>query len=352
MQFKTYFLKNILHKYTFGGILDNIDIRIRKAGKKRLMKPKIFIDGKEGTTGIQIYERLGNRKDIELLVLPDEERKDLLRRKEMINEAEVVFLCLPDDAARESVSLVENDWTKIIDASTAHRTDSQWVYGFPELSLEQRSAIAETKRLANPGCHATGFISIVGALVRMGVLPEDYPLTCHSLTGYSGGGKKMIAEYEGENRSDALNATRIYGIGLNHKHIPEMMYMSGMKRKPVFCPILGDYYAGMATVIPLQNDLLKGELKAKDIHEMMAEYYKDAHFVEVTPFMGEGRIDSRGFIESNACIGTNRLEILVCGNQEQTMIVSRFDNLGKGASGAAVQNMNIMLGLDEKTGLE
>lgn len=316
------------------------------------MKPKIFIDGKEGTTGIQIYERLGGREDIVLLTLPEEERKDVERRREKINEADIVFLCLPDDAARESVGLLKNDRTKIIDASTAHRTDPGWVYGFPELSSEQRKAIAKTKRLANPGCHATGFISIVGPLVNMGILPKDYPLTCHSLTGYSGGGKKMIAEYEDEGRPGAFEAARIYGIGLTHKHLPEMMYMTGLARKPVFCPILGDYYAGMATVIPLQNDLLKGNPSAKEIHEMLAGYYETAHFVKVTPFMGRGVIDSPGYIESNACAGSNRLELIVCGNEEQTLIVSRFDNLGKGASGAAVQNMNIMLGLDERTGLE
>lgn len=310
------------------------------------MKPKIFIDGKEGTTGLQIFERLGGRRDIELLLLAEEYRKDVARRKEMINSADLVFLCLPDAAAKESVALIDNPEVKVIDASTAHRTDESWVYGFPELSKAQEERIRVSKRTANPGCHATGFISLAAPLTMEGILPKDYPLSCHSLTGYSGGGKKLIEEYEGERSDLRLNSCREYAISLSHKHIPEMVAVAQLERKPLFFPIIGDYYSGMTTTIGLHNELLTGSMNAKRIHEFLSDYYEGKKYVRVLPFEGKGEIDSRGILESNRNIGTNYLDIVVSGNEEQTLLAAMFDNLGKGASGAAVQNMELMLGLE------
>lgn len=309
------------------------------------MKPKIFIDGKEGTTGLQIFDRLSGRTDIELRFLDDSLRKDTEARREMINSSDLVFLCLPDQAAREAVSLVENPDVKVIDASTAHRTDPDWVYGFPELNREQEKLIRESKRVANPGCHATGFISISSPLIQKGILPADYPLSCHSLTGYSGGGKKMIAEYESERVDKRLDSCREYAITLAHKHIPEMMAVAGLKRKPLFFPIIGDYHSGMTSTIGLFNEMLKGNPTPEEIHEALADHYSGCEYVRVLPFGGENEIDPRGILESNRNVGTNYLDIVVSGNREQTLIASMFDNLGKGASGAATQNMEIMLGL-------
>jgi len=309
------------------------------------MKPKIYIDGREGTTGLQIYERLGNRDDIELLLIDDALRKDVNERKKFINMADVVFLCLPDAAAIEAVSLIENDNVKVIDASTAHRTNPNWAYGFPELSKSQRDVIKNSKRIANPGCHATGFISTVYPLISLGILPKDYPLTCFSLTGYSGGGKKMIAQYESDDKSSDLYSPKIYGLSLKHKHLPEMTAVTGLETAPVFCPIVDDYYKGMATSITLHNDKLCKKMSSSDIREALAEYYAGEEFISVAPFTDSG------MLESNYNIGTNNLEITVCGSGSQTLITARFDNLGKGASGAAVQNMNILLGVPENTGL-
>ena len=310
------------------------------------MKPKIFIDGKEGTTGLQIYERLGGRTDIELMTLAEELRKDTEARRDMINKADLVFLCLPDDAAREAVKLVEDSKVRIIDASTAHRTDPEWVYGYPELCREQADRIRGSKRIANPGCHATGFISLTAPLVMEGILPADYPVSCHSLTGYSGGGKKLIQEYEGERTDRRLSSCREYAISLSHKHIPEMMAVTGLRRKPLFFPIIGDYYAGMTTTVGLHNELLGKKMTAVQIHEFLSEYYAGQKYVRVLHFAGEGNIDPRGILESNRNVGTNYLDIVVSGNEEQTLMASMFDNLGKGASGAAVQNMELMLGLE------
>ncbi|ETP72699.1 N-acetyl-gamma-glutamyl-phosphate reductase, uncommon form [Lachnospiraceae bacterium JC7] len=310
------------------------------------MKTKIYIDGQSGTTGLQIYDRIGKREDLELLRIPEEKRHDTEERKKYLNSADIVFLCLPDDGAREAVSLIDNASVRVIDASTAHRTNDDWVYGFPELSKEQREAIRTGKRIANPGCHATGFISVTAPLVRMGILPVDYPVTCYSLTGYSGGGKKMIQDYEAEGRSELLSAPGIYGLNLKHKHIPEMQKMTGLSHAPVFMPVVDDYYKGMATTIMLQNRLLNGAPTAEDICEKLKEYYKDEHFVNVVPF---GENDSK--LYANKLAGTNELQIVVCGYEDQTSVTALFDNLGKGASGAAVQNMNIMLGLPENTGL-
>lgn len=311
------------------------------------MKTKVYIDGQSGTTGLQIYDRIGQREDLELLRIPEELRHDPDERKKYLNSADIVFLCLPDEGAREAVSFIENPDVRVIDASTAHRTNPDWTYGYPELSKAQREAIRTSKRVTNPGCHATGFISTTAPLVAMGVIPKDYPMSCYSLTGYSGGGKKMIAEYEAEGRSELLDAPGIYGLNLHHKHLPEMQAVTGLAYLPVFMPVVDDYYKGMATTIMLQNRLLPGQPSAEEICAKLADYYRDEHFVSVVPF---GENDSK--LYANKLAGTNRLEIVVCGHEEQTTVTALFDNLGKGASGAAVQNMNIMLGLPEETGLE
>lgn len=310
------------------------------------MKPVIYIDGKEGTTGLQIFERLGSREDIDLILIDEDKRKDTEERKKFINAADIVFLCLPDAAAREAVALCDNPNTRFIDASTAHRTHPDWDYGFPELSAAHRDAIIHSKRVANPGCHASGFISSVYPLVKLGIVPADYPLTCSSLTGYSGGGKKLIAEYEDENRDPRHDSHRIYGLTLKHKHLPEMTHVCGLKAAPVFVPILGDFYKGMASTIMLHNKLLPGKPTAQDIHAALANYYAGQQMVSVAPFGGEEPV-----IYANTLAGHDSLKLIVCGHEEQTIVTALFDNLGKGASGAAVQNMNLMLGFDETTGL-
>lgn len=310
-------------------------------------KTKVYIDGQSGTTGLQIYDRIGQRDDLELLRIDEEKRHDVEERRRFINAADIVFLCLPDDGAREAVSLVENPDTCVIDASTAHRTAPGWTYGFPELSPEQRAAIASSKRIANPGCHATGLISTTAPLVRMGILPADYPVACYSLTGYSGGGRKMIAAYEADGRDQALDSPGIYGLTLSHKHLPEMQKVCGLAFPPVFMPVVDDYYKGMATTIMLQSRLLPGAPSAAEVCARLQEYYAGEHFVNVLPYE-----ESPATLYANALAGTNRLDIKVCGNDERVSITALFDNLGKGASGAAVQNMNIVLGLDETAGLE
>lgn len=308
------------------------------------MAYKVFIDGREGTTGLQIFERLSARKDIRLISLPEEKRKDPSARKECMDRADLVFLCLPDAAAKEAVGLCGNPETKIIDASTAHRTAPGWVYGFPELSAELRKKISESKRIANPGCHASGFISLVYPLVKSGVLPPDYPLVAHSVTGYSGGGKKMIARYEAPGRESELDSPRQYGLTLNHKHLPEMTAVCGLSRVPVFDPIVADYYCGMCVAVPLYADLLKTRCTPASLREFYREFYAEAKLVGVD----DGEYD---FLGANRLAGTNRMEIFVGGNEERILLCSRFDNLGKGAAGAAVQNMNLALGLEETTSL-
>ena len=310
------------------------------------MKPKVYIDGKEGTTGLQIYERLGSREDIELLLIDEDKRKDTEERRKFLNAADIVFLCLPDAAAKEAVTLIDNPNTKVIDASTAHRTADGWVYGFAELLPGQRQRIKFSKRVANPGCHATGFLAGAAPLVHMDILPKDYPLTCWSLTGYSGGGKKLIAEYEDENRNELLSSPAPYALGLKHKHLPEMKTIAGLEYPPVFLPVLGDIYKGMTTTIMLQNRLLKGTPSAQDISELLSNYYQDQQLVKVAPF---GTAGARHY--TNQLAGKDYLLITVTGHEDQTLITAQFDNLGKGASGAAVQNMNIMLGFEETAGL-
>ncbi len=304
------------------------------------MKPKVFIDGREGTTGLQIYDRLAGREDIELLLIGEAKRKDPAERKKLLNAADLAFLCLPDAAAREAVSLIENDHTRVIDCSTAHRTAEGWAYGFAELSAERREAIRTAKRVANPGCHATGFISIVYPLVRMGLLPRDAALSCFSLTGYSGGGKKMIAQYEGE-RSPELDSPRIYGLSQEHKHLPEMQKVCGLTVPPVFSPVVADYYKGMATTVPLFLD-------REALLAALTKYYQgsgNSRMVRVRAAW-EGPM-----LAANTMAGCDGLYLFVQGNRERSTVTALFDNLGKGASGAAVQNMNLMLGFDETKGL-
>ena len=311
------------------------------------LKPKVYIDGQSGTTGLQIRERLEKRSDIELLRIDEDKRHDSAERKKFLNAADVTFLCLPDDGAREAAAMVENPDTCIIDASTAHRTAEGWTYGFPELSGEQRAAIQASRRIANPGCHATGLISSTAPLVRMGILPADYPLTCFSLTGYSGGGKKMIAEYEAPERDERLASGRLYALTQKHKHLPEMVKVCGLAHPPVFVPVVEDFYKGMATTILLQSALLAKPVTGQELRDALAEYYAGQRFVSVAPYGGDEPV-----LFASALAGTNRLRLAVAGNDEQITVTALFDNLGKGASGAAVQNMNLVLGFDEGAGLE
>ena len=301
---------------------------------------KVFIDGSAGTTGLRIREMLGKREDISLIALPEQLRKDVAARRDAINGADAVFLCLPDDAAREAVGLVENENTVVIDASTAHRTSPGWAYGFPELSASHRAAIVNGKRIANPGCYASGFLALVYPLVAAGVLPKDYPLVCHAVSGYSGAGKKGIAEYEAENRPESYDTPRLYALTLSHKHLPEMQAVCGLTRTPVFNPYVCDYYCGMTVNVPLFSDLLAKKVSVADVKELLRVHYAGAHFVT----LGE---EPSGYVSANTLNGTNRMELLVNGNEDRILLTARFDNLGKGASGAAIQNMNLALGLDE-----
>ncbi len=303
------------------------------------MKPKIYIDGKDGTTGLQIYDRLGGREDIELLLIDPAKRKDVAERKKLINEADLVFLCLPDGAAKESVSLIENSTTRVIDASTAHRTNPDWVYGFAELKAGQKEAIVTAKRVANPGCHATGMIAIVAPLVEAGLLPKDALLSCFSLTGYSGGGNGMIAQYEGERRDVALDSGKLYGLTQQHKHLPEVQTLCGLAHPPVFTPIVEPFYKGMATTIPFHMCQLTGEGTLEQVWNTLNNHYQGSTFVTVVPL---GTTDA---MYANQMAGEDSLTLVVAGNDARFTITSLFDNLGKGASGAAVQNMNLMLGL-------
>ena len=313
-----------------------------------MSKPKIYIDGKEGTTGLQIYERLGKRDDVELLLIDEDKRKDTEERRKFLNAADIVFLCLPDAAAKEAVTLIENDHTRVIDASTAHRTDPDWDYGFAELSKLHRAQICESMRVSNPGCHATGFIAPVAPLVELGIIPKAAHLNVTSLTGYSGGGKKMIAEYEAERTNKALNAPRPYGLALHHKHLPEMAAVTGLDTAPNFVPVVADYYAGMETMIPL--DVTALDVSALQVASALAGYYAGQPMIKVHPLC-EGT--DGGFLAANKLAGKDTLEIYCLANPDGTrmQLISLFDNLGKGSSGAAVQCMNLMLGLEETKGL-
>ena len=298
---------------------------------------KVFIDGSAGTTGLRIQERLESRADLTLVTLPEELRKDPAARREALRQADIAFLCLPDDSARESVALAEGSDVAIIDTSTAHRTAPGWTYGFPELS-GMRELIASSRRIANPGCHATGFIALVRPLVQRGLLLPQASLSCFSLTGYSGGGKKMIAEYTSADRSSLLDAPRLYGLSQNHKHLPEMAALCSLDFPPIFCPVVGDFYSGMEVVVPLRG------FERERVLAVYRDYYQSG-LVRVC------ESEEGGFLSACAMSGRDDLIIEVCGNDERLTVVARFDNLGKGASGAAIQNMNLLLGLPEETGL-
>ncbi len=303
---------------------------------------KVFIDGSAGTTGLRIFDRLKDRPELELMTLPAELRKDPNARRDAINGADVAFFCLPDAAAVESAALVESGHVAVIDTSTAHRVNPDWEYGFAELG-DRREKIQNTKRVANPGCHASGFIVLIEPLVRAGLLNPDAALTCFSVTGYSGGGKAMIAEYEAPERAEKYDAPRQYGLPQQHKHLKEMVQISGLETAPVFCPIVADYYSGMCVTVPVF---------AKDLNGTMADVkalYRDCYHGPIVHYREAA--DDDGLAGANALSGRDDMEVLVAGNEERMLLISRFDNLGKGASGAAIQNMNLLLGLEETTGL-
>ena len=312
------------------------------------MKYKVFIDGSAGTTGLRIADRLAKRPELELLHIPETGRKDLARRAETINAADLAFLCLPDAASREVAPLIDSR-VKVLDTSTAFRTAPGWVYGFPELH-GQREKLRAANRVAVPGCHASGFIALARPLVELGLAPAGYPFVCHSLTGYSGGGKKMIAEYEDGQRPALYSTPRAYGLTLHHKHLPEMQAVPGLTAPPIFCPIVDDYYAGMEVAVPLRMELLGGVTPAQ-VAEALAGYYAGEAMVAVHPL---GQLPLDGMLAAGALAGSDRMELypLASPDGSQMVLVSLFDNLGKGSSGAAVQCMNILLGLDETAGLE
>ena len=311
---------------------------------------KVYIDGQSGTTGLRINERLSKRNDIEILKISEDKRHDTVERKKYINSADVVFLCLPDDAAIDAVKLCENENTVIIDASTAHRTNKDWAYGFPELSNEFFNKIKNSKRIANPGCYASGFISIAYPLVKMGIAPSDYPFSANAISGYSGAGKNGIKQYEDKERSSEFDAPRIYAMSMAHKHLPEMQVIAGLKDKPLFNPYVCDFYEGMLVTIPLYTKLLNKKYSVEEIHDKFAEYYKGQDFVRVMPLKEKGTDD--GYLSASHLAGKDYMEIYIAGNEDRINITCALDNLGKGASGAAIESMNIVLGLDPKTGLE
>ena len=304
---------------------------------------KVFIDGSAGTTGLRIFERLVGRDDVELLILPEEKRKDSAARKEMLNKADVVFLCLPDDAAREAAAMVDNPNTVVIDASTAHRTLPDWAYGFPELSKGHEDKLLKSKRIANPGCHASGFIALVYPLIEAGLLDKETLLTCHSITGYSGGGKKMIAEYESADRNPLLDAPRQYGLTQQHKHLKEMKAITGLDNAPMFSPIVSDFYSGMTVTVPLFASQIKGS--AEDIKTV----YKAKYNGEIVRY--QENADEGGFISGAALSGKDSMVVTVAGNDERILLVACYDNLGKGASGAAIECMNLVIGAKRTKGL-
>lgn len=306
---------------------------------------KVFIDGKAGTTGLRIYDRLSQRDDIELLTLSDEQRKDINARKQMLNCCDIAFLCLPDDASRESVSLIDNDNVVVIDTSTAHRTNDDWAYGFAELDKSFDEKIKNGKRIAVPGCHASGFIALIYPLVKEGFIDKSALLTCTSITGFSGGGKKMIAEYQDENRCTLLNSPRQYGLTQNHKHLKEMKHVTKLNNAPIFSPIVADFYSGMVVTVPIFNQMLLNGKNIEDVKNL----YKNRYNGNIVKYVE--CIDENGFISGNALTGNDGMQISVVGNEERILLVARYDNLGKGASGAAVECMNIVLGKEKNFGL-
>ncbi len=314
------------------------------------MKTKVFIDGSEGTTGLRINERFQKRDDIELLPIDPERRKDPEERKRLIHASDITFLCLPDEAARESVALAEKEDAVIIDASTAHRTEAGWAYGFPELSDAHKTAIQKGKRIAVPGCYATGFISLVYPLVAGGILPKSYPVSSFAISGYSGAGKKTIAAYESGDRPKELSSGREYALTQQHKHLKEMKKITGLERTPLFSPIIDDYYSGMVVSVPLYVDLLAKKESVESLLQYFAEYYQNKRFIQVSA--GDDETAASGFLAGNGLSGWDGLKIYVTGNEERMILSAQFDNLGKGASGAAIQCMNIVLGCDEAKGLD
>lgn len=316
---------------------------------RRIRMTKVFIDGSEGTTGLRIFERFEGRDDIRLLKIPAELRKDPDEIRKYINASDITFLCLPDAAAREAVAMVENDKTVIIDTSTAHRTEKGWAYGYPELSAAHREAVRTGKRIAVPGCYATGFITVAYPMIVKGMLPKDYPVSAFAMSGYSGAGRKTIAVYEAEERDKELDAPREYALTQNHKHLREMQKITGLERTPLFSPVICDYYSGMVVTLPFYTDMLNGSPVPEKVHELFADYYKGERFVKVMPFGKEA--DYNGFLAANVCSGRDGIEIYVTGNEDRLLVSTRFDNLGKGASGAAIQCLNIILGCDEDKGL-
>ena len=313
------------------------------------MKTKIFIDGSEGTTGLRIFERFEGRDDVELLKIPTELRKDPATIEQYINASDITFLCLPDAAAVEAAAMAKDD-VVIIDTSTAHRTVEGWAYGFPELSAEHRNAVRNSKRIAVPGCYASGFIGIGYPLVKMGILPEDYPVSIFAVSGYSGGGKKLIAAYEEEGRDKKFDSARMYAWGQSHKHLKEMKKITGLAEEPLFCPMTTNYHSGMIVQVPLFVDRLAKQVTPEELRDLFAEYYKGERFIRVLPYGAD--VEAGGALFSDACAGWDGMEILVTGNSERIVVATRFDNLGKGASGAAIQCMNIVLGCDEAKGLQ
>ncbi len=309
----------------------------------------VFIDGKEGTTGLRIYERLATRPDLTLLTLPEDKRKDPAARKEALHAADIAVLCLPDAAARESVALAEGSKARILDTSTAHRILPDWAYGFAELSETHRSGIVSGQRVAVPGCHASGFISLVTPLTMAGLLPKDTPLTCFSLTGYSGGGKKMIAQYEDAGRTGDLDSPRQYGLTQAHKHLPEMTHVPGLSSSPIFAPIVADFYSGMEVTVPLFGSQLRCTHPVAEVTACLKAHYAGSPIVRVLD--GEEIAAMGGFVASNALSGKDGMVPMVLGNDERIQLVSLFDNLGKGSSGAALQCLNLMTGVPETTGL-
>ncbi|MBR3760994.1 MAG: N-acetyl-gamma-glutamyl-phosphate reductase [Ruminococcus sp.] len=314
------------------------------------MSVKVYIDGQEGTTGLKILERFEGRNDIELLRISEDKRKDPAERAKFINMSDYTFLCLPDEASREAVSFVDNDHVRIIDASTAHRTNPDWAYGFPELSPEHREKITKSNRVAVPGCYASGFASIVYPLVKNGIIPADFPVFAYATSGYSGAGKKAIAVYEGEDKPYEYGSPRQYALSQQHKHLPEMKAVSGLEFTPMFNPIICDYFSGMVVSVPIQTRMLDKPVTAEEVHAMYAKHYEGANMVEVMPLMSADEQKSF-FLASNTLSGVNKLQVFVFGSDEQILLCARLDNLGKGASGAAVQCLNIMMGIDETTGL-
>ena len=312
---------------------------------------KVFIDGSEGTTGLRIFERFQSRDDIELLQISSELRKDPQERRKFINASDITFLCLPDAAAIEAVSLIDkdNDHTVIIDASTAHRTEAGWAYGFPELGKDFRDKIKNGKRIAVPGCYASGFMMMVYPLVKGGIIADDYPVCVTALSGYSGAGKKAIALYESPDKTEDLFAPREYALSQKHKHLKEMKAIAGLKREPLFTPVVDDYYSGMIVSLPLYADLLKTRKTPEELHAYFADYYKDEKFIKVMPFGSEE--EGNNFFAANAMSGRDDAQLYITGNEDRLLVTARFDNLGKGASGAAIQCMNIVMGQDEAKGL-